>query len=147
MTFERCFILMAGGFFPERVNVLSLPNERGLGAESAEPRSPARLGATVVICRPRRGEPPLRLAVNSERYQLARSMITPCRSAVGELITPALCSRSRAVCGRKTPTQLPKRLWRAIMPKLPSAGAVCTNALLAIKLATISFDIEIFSVL
>ena len=45
--------------------------------------------------------------------------------------TLALCRRSRAVCGRKAPTLPPKRLGRAIMPKLQSAGAVSTNALLA----------------
>jgi hypothetical protein len=45
-------------------------------------------------------------------------------------LTPALCRRFRALCGRKAPTQAPKRLGRARMPKLLSAGAVSTNALL-----------------
>jgi hypothetical protein len=47
------------------------------------------------------------------------------------MLTPALCRRTSVVCGRKAPTPPPKRLGRAIMPKLLSAGAVSTNALLA----------------
>jgi hypothetical protein len=47
------------------------------------------------------------------------------------LLTPALCRRARAVCGRTEP-KIPRFLWRARMLKLQSAGAVSTNALLAL---------------
>jgi hypothetical protein len=61
-----------------------------------------------------------------EKWQQPNSVLLERRG-----LTPALCRRSRALSGRMKPKPPPKRLWRASMPKLQSAGAVSTNALLA----------------
>jgi hypothetical protein len=76
--------------------------------------------------------PPATLATGGS-LRLTRRGLAPRKMHQASLgaLTPALCRRSRALCGRKAPIQPPKRLGRARMPKLPRAGAVSTNALLA----------------
>jgi hypothetical protein len=54
---------------------------------------------------------------------LALLLNLPFMSGQGELLTPALCCRFRALCGRKAPPPPPKRYGRASMPKITERGS------------------------